>query len=160
MFGGQKKEMDNDTRCYQSALGYLARREHSRLELINKLSKKPFSKDVDLPSLCNSLEASNYLSDERFAEMFVRSRVSRGQGEMKISYELRQRGVKEVFIEAALLEEGADWLVLAREQREKRFGVEIPKDFKERARQSRFLAGRGFSGEVIGLSFNARNEDD
>jgi len=157
MFGGHKKEIDNDTRCYQSALGYLARREHSRLELINKLSHKPFSEDVDLPSLCDSLEASNYLSDERFAEMFVRSRVSRGKGEMKIRYELRQRGVKEALIDAALLEEGVDWLILAREQREKRFGRAIPKDFKERARQSRFLAGRGFSGEIIGLSFQVKN---
>jgi len=153
MFGGHQKEIDNDTRCYQSALGYLARREHSRLELIQKLSKKTFSAGVDLPSLCDDLEASNYLSDERFAEMFVRSRVMRGQGEMKIRYELRQRGVKEYLIDAAVLEEGVDWLLLAREQREKRFGQEIPKDFKERARQSRFLAGRGFSGDIISRVF-------
>ena len=153
MFGGHKKEIDNNTRCYQSALGYLARREHSRLELMQKLSKKPFSAGVDLPSLCDDLEASNYLSDERFAEMFVRSRVARGQGEMKIRYELRQRGVKEYLIDAAVLEEGADWLLLAKEQREKRFGREIPKDFKERARQSRFLAGRGFSGDIISRVF-------
>jgi len=153
MFGGHKKEIDNNTRCYQSALGYLARREHSRLELMQKLSKKPFSAGVDLPSLCDDLEASNYLSDERFAEMFVRSRVARGQGEMKIRYELRQRGVKEYLIDAAVLEEGADWLLLAKEQREKRFGRKIPKDFKERARQSRFLAGRGFSGDIISRVF-------
>ena len=153
MFDGHKKEIDNDMRCYQSAIGYLARREHSRLELINKLRNKPFSEDVNLHSLCDTLEASNYLSDKRFAEMFVRSRVSRGQGEMKIRYELRQRGVKECLIDAGLQEEGADWLLLAREQREKCFGREIPKEFKERARQSRFLVGRGFSGDIISRVF-------
>ncbi len=139
--------------CYQSAIGLLARREHSRLELINKLRTKPFSEGVDLPSLCDKLEQADYLSDERFAEMFVRSRVARGQGEMKIRYELRQRGVKEYLVDAALQEEGADWLLLAREQREKRFGQEIPTDFKERGRQSRFLVGRGFSGDVLSRVF-------
>ena len=145
--------VENYTRCYQSAIGYLARREHSRLELINKIRRKPFSEDVDLASLCDDLEESNYLSNKRFSEMFVRSRVSRGQGEIKISYELRQRGVNEELIESALQEEGADWLVLAKQEREKRFGAKKPKDYKERARQSRFLAGRGFSSEVIYLVF-------
>ena len=144
---------ENYSRCYQTAIGLLARREHSRLELINKIRRKPFSEDVDLASLCDNLEESNYLSEQRFAEMFVRSRVSRGQGKVKISYELRQRGIDEALIESALLEEGVDWLALAKEQREKRFGVEKPKDYKEKARQSRFLAGRGFSGEIIYLVF-------
>ncbi|MCK5811079.1 MAG: regulatory protein RecX [Cocleimonas sp.] len=146
--------IENYTRCYQTAIGLLARREHSRLELINKIRRKPFSDDVDLASLCDALEASNYLSNERFAEMFVRSRVSRGQGKIKISYELRQRGIDDALIASALLEEGTDWLVLAKEQREKRFGVKKPKDYKERARQSRFLAGRGFSSEIIYLLFS------
>ncbi len=144
---------ENYSLCYQTAIGLLARREHSRLELMNKIRRKPFSEDVDLASLCDHLEDSNYLSEQRFAEMFVRSRVSRGQGKVKIHYELRQRGVDDVLIESALLEADVDWLMLAKEQREKRFGVEKPKDYKEKSRQSRFLAGRGFSGEIISLVF-------
>ncbi|MCK5918812.1 MAG: regulatory protein RecX [Cocleimonas sp.] len=146
--------MENYTRCYQTAIGLLARREHSRLELINKIRRKSFSENVDLISLCHDLEESNYLSEARFTEMFVRSRVSRGQGKVKISYELRQRGVDEALIDSALLDAGVDWLLLAKEQREKRFGLKKPKDYKERARQSRFLAGRGFSGEIIYLLFS------
>ena len=141
--------MDNDTRCYQSAIGLLARREHSRFELINKLRKKPFSEQVDLGALCDKLEGLNYLSNVRFAEMLVRSRISRGQGEVKIRYELRQRGVSNTLIDMALLDAEVDWLLLAKQQREKRFGVQRPKDFKERARQSRFLMGRGFSNDII-----------
>lgn len=158
MYGGRNKDLDNDTRCYQSAINYLARREHSRLELINKLSLKPFSEDVDLHALCDSLEESNYLSNERFTEMFVRSRISRGQGEMKIRFELRQRGITDSMIDAAMQEAEVDWLALAIEQREKRFGEVIPKDFKERGRQSRFLANRGFSGEIIGLTFSVAKD--
>jgi regulatory protein len=145
--------MDNYSRCYQIAIGLLARREHSRLELLNKLSRKPFAKDVDLFSLCDSLEESNYLSDKRFAEMFVRSRISGGKGEMKIRVELRQRGVKDCLVDSTLLEVDVDWVELAKAQREKRFGLAQPKDFKERARQSRFLASRGFSSEIIYVLF-------
>jgi regulatory protein len=145
--------IENYTRCYQAAISLLARREHSRRELISKIRRKPFSEDVDLASLCDDLEESNYLSNKRFAEMFVHSRVARGQGVIKISYELRQRGVSDELIESAILAEGVDWLALAREQREKRFGLKKPKDIKERARQSRFLAGRGFSAEIINLVF-------
>lgn len=154
MFGNRHNELDNDTRCYQAAINYLARREHSRLELINKLSLKPFSEGVDLHALCDRLEASNYLSNERFADMFVRSRIARGQGEMKIRFELRQRGITDALADTILSEADVDWLALAMTQREKRFGEMIPKEFKERGKQSRFLASRGFSGEVIGLAFS------
>ncbi|MCK5902140.1 MAG: regulatory protein RecX [Cocleimonas sp.] len=146
-----RQELDNDTRCYQVALGLLARREHSRLELINKLRQKPFSDAVDLHVLCDQLETNNYLSNERFAEAFVRSRVSRGQGEIKISYELRQRGIEDALIRTSLCVANIDWLQLAKQQHEKRFGSNPPKDFKERARRSRFLANRGFSGALICL---------
>ena len=150
---GNNKQVVNESRCYQSAIGLLARREHSRAELINKLRRKPFSEDVDLALLCDKLEALNYLSDERFTEMFVYSCISRGKGKIKIRYELRQRGVDDSLVDFALQQADVDWLVLAKAQREKRFGMEIPKDFKQRGRQSRFLLGRGFSGEIVRLVF-------
>lgn len=154
MSAGKNKNLDNYSRCYQSAIGLLARREHSRLELMNKLRHKLFSEDVDLASLCDDLEASDYLSEERFAEMFVRARINRGQGEIKIRYELRQRGVHNSLVDSALLDVDIDWLVLAKAQREKRFGREDPEDFKQRGKQSRFLFSRGFSSEIICLVFS------
>ncbi len=149
----QTKSLDNYSHCYQTAITLLARREHSRLELSNKLRTKPYSKNIDLALLCDHLEVSDYLSNERFAEMFVYSRISRGKGEMKIRYELRQRGISDSLADSTLLEAEVNWLKLAKEQREKRFGTAIPKDFKERARQSRFLTSRGFSGQIIRLVF-------
>ena len=149
-----KNKPSNNNRCYQAAIRFLARREHSRLELINKLKRKDFSEGVDLVSLCDELEALNYLSDARFTEMFIRSRSNRGQGEIKIHYELRQRGIAEALIKTAFSQADINWLKLAKQQREKRFGIRIPKDIKEKARQARFLMGRGFSGEIIRSVFN------
>ena len=98
----QTKCSDNYRRCYQIAITLLARREHSRLELSNKLRTKPYSENIDLVSLCDHLEASDYLSNERFAEMFVYSRILRGKGEMKIRYELRQRGISDTLADSVL----------------------------------------------------------
>jgi regulatory protein len=63
--------------------------------------------------------------------------------------ELRERGVAETDIEEALATAGEDWAAVAREARRKRFGAAGPADFRERARQGRFLQYRGFSSEQI-----------
>ena len=47
-----------------------------------------------------------------------------------------------------------DWFALAIAARHKRFGEQRPDDFKERAKQQRFLYYRGFTHEQINESFN------
>ena len=140
---------DNYTRCMNSAIYSLAMREHSRKELFDKLKKKDFSEDVDIAALLDDLEENNYLNEKRFAESFIRSRINRGQGVLKISNELRQRGISSSLISIAMQEVDVDWFSLAAGQREKKFGKKKPGDFKEKARQIRFLSARGFDAEVI-----------
>jgi regulatory protein len=132
-----------------SAIYSLAMREHSRKELFDKLKRKDFSEGVDLDGLLDELEENNYLNEARFVESFIRSRTSRGQGIVKISNDLRKRGINTTLINNAMQEANIDWFVLASEQREKKFGENRPVDFKEKARQMRFLSGRGFSAEII-----------
>ena len=104
---------------------------------------------VFLEAVLAQLVDEGYLSDARFAEVFVRSRHDRGVGPLKIRAELRERGVVESLVEDAFRELAADWFDAARQQRDKRFGASPPQDFKERARQIRFLQRRGFSGEQV-----------
>jgi regulatory protein len=52
-----------------------------------------------------------------------------------------------------------DWAAEARTVREKRFGSDQPADYKDRARQSRFLQYRGFSSEQIRQAFSIDEED-
>ncbi len=140
---------DNKARCMNSAIYSLAMREHSRKELRDKLKKKEFSEHVDLEALLDELEENNYLNEERFVESFIRSRIARGQGVVKINNDLRQRGIKPSLINRVMKEADVDWFVLAAEQREKKFGENMPVDFKEKARQMRFLSSRGFSAEIV-----------
>jgi len=142
----------NYSRCKNSAIYSLAMREHSRLELKNKLTKKEYAENVDLEKLLDELEENNYLNEERFIESFIRYRSGRGQGINKISNELKQRGINNVQINIALQEAEIDWFKLAKEQNEKKFGLQKPEDFKEKARQMRFLSGRGFDFDEIRAS--------
>lgn len=132
----------------ERAIGLLARREHSRQELGRKLRQRGYEPVVVEPVL-DALEDERLLSDERFAEEFVHARRRRGQGPLKIRSELAARGVDDGIAEALLRDDEQDYLAQARALREKRFGIEAPQDFRDRARQSRYLANRGFTPEQI-----------
>ncbi|HSC75542.1 MAG TPA: regulatory protein RecX [Pseudomonadales bacterium] len=129
-----------------SALDSLGRREHSRRELATKLSAK-FDLPVNAPELqvcLDKLAADGYQSDERFAEIFVRSRRARGYGPLFIEQELRQRGITADLITAVVNRSDAEWLALAGDQKRKKFGVGHVTALNEKAKVIRFLRYRGF----------------
>jgi regulatory protein len=144
---------------YQRALSLLAQREHSRQELFQKLQQKACitSDDSVFHAVLDRLQCEGYQSDQRFAESFIRSRVSRGQGQRKIHYDLQRCGIDNTFSQAVLQQVeqtlAIDWLALAEQQRAKRFGENLPETFKERQKQARFLQGRGFEYEIIQAVF-------
>ena len=72
----------------------------------------------------------------------------------------REHGRRELDIETALRDADVDWLATARAVRRKRFGAEAPGDFRERARQARFLEYRGFSGEQIRGALEVDGDSD
>jgi regulatory protein len=98
----------------------------------------------------DALARERLQSDERFAEAYVRSRSERGFGPVRIRAELRERGVESGLIETALEAAEMDWDASAGQEREKRFGPQLPQAWPERARQARFLEGRGFPAAIVG----------
>ncbi|WP_371262164.1 regulatory protein RecX [Rhizobacter sp. Root404] len=91
------------------------------------------------------LETHNYLSQERFVESRVHARSARF-GNLRIRQELKQHQVALGADAAQALKDSE--LARARAVRERKFPM-WPADAAERARQARFLAGRGFSPDVI-----------
>ena len=130
----------------ERALRLLARREHSRAELVRKLDRAGFARD-DIAPLLDAFEAKNWLSDRRFAESYVADHRAR-TGSVKLAYDLRQRGVNDSVIESVLGDSRDSELDRAREVWQKKFGA-APVDAAEKARQMRFLQSRGFTPEVI-----------
>lgn len=128
------------------ALAYLARREHSRVELARKLA--PHAADADeLRRLLDSLEADRLLSDARFAEVLARSRGERF-GVARVKQELRAHQVGDELLQSTVDQLKATEFTRARAIWQRRFGTPAA-DAAERAKQMRFLAGRGFAESVV-----------
>lgn len=130
------------------AMDMLSRREYAAAELSQKLTGKGFDED-SVRDIVAQLVADGLVSDERFTEAFVRFRAERGYGPLRIQAELRERGVDESVVAMHLDLGDPQWRQRSEEVRRKRFGAARPADFKERARQARFLQYRGFGAQQI-----------
>ena len=128
------------------ALKALARREHSRDELEAKL--RPFAEGPeDLGRLLDDLEKHGWLSEARFVEQVTNVR-RRKFGAARILGELRDKGVSEDALAALQPQLKNSEIEAARTVWRKKFG-KLPATLAERAKQSRFLASRGFSAEIV-----------
>ena len=138
--------LTQESRCYSAGLKMLMRREHSRLELFQKLQTKGFDVDVVNNSISKLVE-QNYQSDDRFSEEFIQMRFNQGKGPVKIASELKMRGINTFDLSVF------DWFQLAKEIRQRKFGDLSSLDFKETAKQKRFLQSRGFTLDQINQAF-------
>jgi regulatory protein len=136
----------------KKAMDFLARREYGQAELVRKLADKGYQRNIVEDEIAR-LGEEGLQSDTRFAEAFVQSRINQGKGPVRIRVDLSQRGIRDGVIDGALEESGCDWYELAISERIKKFGVELPADFKEKARQMRFLQYRGFEQDHIQSAF-------
>lgn len=138
---------EQEQRAKHIALDLLSRREHSALELKRKISRRKNLPDVDLDALCAELMRNDWLSHSRFAENFIRARRNKGQGPVKITYELRQRGLQDTeFVD--ILNEFDDWHDMALEVLSRRY-LPAPGDMATIQKQQRFLSQRGFQFDHI-----------
>ncbi len=136
----------------KKAMDYLARREHSRSELVQKMSKAGFDSAVSEDAV-DKLFEEGLQSDRRFVESFIQSRINQGKGPARIRADLGQRGLSDGLVSEMLNEADADWFALATAARRRKFGTDEPGDFKEKARQMRFLQYRGFESEQVQAAF-------
>ena len=128
------------------ALRLLARREYSRFELRTRLSSDSADSE-ELESLLDDFEGKGWLSEQRFVDAVVRTRRPRF-GSVKVLHELKAKGVSEDGIARAREALAESEVSAARTVWRKKFG-EKPVSMSERAKQARFLGGRGFSADVV-----------
>jgi regulatory protein len=82
----------------------------------------------------------------------------RKYGAGRILHELREKGVSAATLGGARERLRKDELAAARAVWQKKFGV-VPKTLAEKAKQARFLAGRGFSAEAVHAVLKGGIED-
>ena len=168
----EKEEIKANSRLRWLAFYYLSRREHSAGELRQKLLDKEQDPDK-IEELLQEFAEKGYQSDHRTALMLIREGIRKGRGRLRIKNDFYKRKVavpsnidelidmamedNEEFVDVLSdndLVEGVDWLRLAVEARVKKYGSEIPKDQKIKARQLRFLQYRGFKPDICFQAIN------
>ena len=128
------------------ALRLLSQREHSRVELERKLAAHE-EEPGQLAKALDELQARGFISDERAAQSVLHRRASK-LGAARLRQELQAKGLDAELVSSALESLKGTELERARTVWQRRFS-DLPRDAAERAKQSRFLAARGFGGEVI-----------
>ena len=128
------------------ALRLLAAREHSRLELKRKLAGEDLD-FAEIDALLDEFEGKGWLSEQRLAQQMIDA--ARGRyGIRRVLERMREKGLDEDALDAAaqvLQRQDTD---SARAVWGKRFGRRAI-TLQDKAKQARFLAGRGFSSEAI-----------
>ena len=131
----------------QRAIGMLARREYSRVELAARLAAGGANR-TDIDPVLDELERAGYLSDARFAAAVVRQKAG-GYSKRAIAHALREKGVAAPAAQEALdALDGADEFAQAHALWRRRFG-KAPADEREKARQVRFLVSRGYATSIV-----------
>ncbi|WP_197491525.1 regulatory protein RecX [Methylomonas methanica] len=128
-------------------LRLLARREHSRRELLDKLALRGFNRD-EVELVVDEMAEQNWQNDQRYTECYVRQRIRGGYGPVRIRYELQQRGINDAELDLQAEEQGG-WQNLLLEVYFGKYGEEKLLTQNEWLKRSRFLQQRGFSGEMI-----------
>lgn len=147
-----------ESEAYATAVGLLARREHSVKELATKLASRGVNSALIESVMCHLID-KRLQSDERFAEVYIRQRSLKGYGPVRIGVELRERGVDDGLISTQFhraVDEGeVDWFERAAAAYAKKYGGREIEDVKERAKRMRFLQYRGFSHEQVAAAMKS-----
>ncbi|MDU2732651.1 MAG: regulatory protein RecX [Mixta calida] len=157
-------------RLLDRATRILAMRDHSEAEFRRKIMQtaaraalRNEEQAEEIPAeLLEQLVAWCYehqwLDDVRFAQRFVVSRSRKGYGPQRIRMELTQKGIGRELAETTLAEAEIDWSAQAFDVAERKFGLPLPTEWKEKARVQRYLQAKGFFMEDIQSIF--RNYSD
>ena len=143
------------TRLRSYAFAVLTRKEYSKKDLIEKLALYAENREEVL-ILVDELSRENYQSDQRVAEMLVRSQIRKGKGPNRIKLALRAKSIDSELAKHDMNE--IDWYEEAYQLKVKKYGTEVSKDPKIKAKQIRFLQYRGFEMDAIMKAISRREE--
>lgn len=141
------------------ALRLLSQREHSLDELRRKLARHVQEGD-DLEAVLRDLQAKDFISEARVVESVLHRRA--GQlGAQRLRQELQAKGIAPDAVQQAVAELQPSEFRRAHALWLRKFGTPPGTDDpREWARQSRFLAARGFSGDIVRRVVRGEAPDD
>ena len=155
MRGKSAREL-TEADVHEIAVRYLTRREYGIQELRRKLTQRGADAAI-AEKVVSDLVDENLISDQRFTEMYVRTRMRRLYGPVKIRGELRGKGVSDKLINEAMPDGNDVWFDAASHWARKSFRGEL--DYAGRAKVYRSLMNRGFSNEQANVAVDNLSSD-
>ncbi|CUA84566.1 regulatory protein RecX [Pseudidiomarina woesei] len=156
----QSDDRSNDAQQAEEVLVRLmARREHSAQELRQKLKQRGFDHNV-VELVLEKAQQQGWQSDQRFAQVWVRTCIARGDGARKINAQAQQKGLSSELIQQALAAEQPNWSDACFERLLRKFGEQPPQDQKQRDKIMRHLLQRGFSFDEIKRALERQRQGD
>jgi regulatory protein len=128
------------------ALRLLSQREHSRAELVRKLSPHE-EVPGELAQALDDLQAKGFIDETRVLESVLNHRATK-LGNGRIKQELQAKGLAPAAVAQAMVDLKDSEFARAQIIWQKKFGAPAA-DANERAKHYRFLLTRGFSSEVV-----------
>jgi regulatory protein len=139
------------------ALRLLSGREHSRSELERKLGPHE-EESGQLRRVLDDLQAKGFIDHQRVADSVVHRRAGK-LGAARVRQELQGKGLEPELVAQAVASLRSTEVERAREVWRRKFDAP-PADAAERGKQARFLAARGFDGDVIRRVLSGGKQDD
>ena len=139
---------EKDQQIKDICLRLLARREHSEKELLDKLALRGFGR-YDSERIVHELAERGWQSDSRFVESYVRQRIQKGYGPLRISYELQRHGIEFSNQKELVAELSESWSEMLEKVYISKYGESKHLEAKEWQKRSRFLIQRGFTNEMV-----------
>lgn len=144
------------SRLRSYAFAVLTRKEYSKADLIEKVALYAADRD-EVIALVEELAQENYQSDQRVAEMTVRSQLRKGKGPNRIKLALKSKHLDKALVQDDMDE--IDWYEQAYQLKVKKYGTDVSKDPKLKAKQIRFLQYRGFDMDSIMKAITRKEEE-
>lgn len=133
--------------AYQKALNFLSYRERSESEVYKHLSGKGHQDEV-IEEVLERLRRAGLLDDNRFAHKWVENRSEfRPRSRRALVYELKQKGISETAIQAAVADIDEERMAyLAAQKKSRRYRSLEWQEFRQK--MYTYLAGKGFTYQV------------
>lgn len=147
-------------------LYWISKREYSihdfrvKLEKVSELTEQ-------IEALITDFITRDWLNEQRYMEMFVRTKLALGLGRQRIVQELKQHGIKSDVTNLYIESLEIDWFEQAKSTYQRKF-AEKPMDvkhlgkdkfYKEKAKRYRYMSYRGFTPDEIKYSMDDQSDD-
>lgn len=144
----------------EKVLNYISKSMKTQKDIEKYLKGKGYADNI-IECVIRKLQEYNYINDEIYAKYFIASK-SKKEGNKKIKFDLKNKGLDEKVI-AEMLSENAEDLDVIKKLADKYLKNKV-KDFKTKTKLFAFLASKGFEYDNINsvlrqYDFSGNNED-